>query len=366
MKVVVTGTRGIPGILGGVETHCEELFPHIAADGYEVIVVRRPHFKSSGANATSYMGVKIKDLKTFSSKHLEAFAHTLFAVIYAKSVGADIVHIHAVGPSLITPLVKLLGMKAVVTHHGPDYDRQKWGRMSKGILRLGERLGARYADRMIVISSHIEKMMFKKYPRMKSTSLIYNGVSMLPTVKTDVLERFSLESNRYVIAVGRFVKEKGFDYLIDAFVQSKSLGYKLVIAGDADHADSYSESLKILAKENGVVLTGFLKREQLSQLYSHAALFVLPSFHEGLPISLLEAMSCGCDVLVSDIPANLEVGLGEFCYFKCGDRFDLVKKLDAHLAIENKEIKYDMRKYNWDYIASQTKDVYASLLNKKI
>ena len=104
---------------------------------------------------------------------------------------------------------------------------------------------------------------------------------MLPTVKTDVLERFSLESNRYVIAVGRFVKEKGFDYLIDAFVQSKSLGYKLVIAGDADHADSYSESLKILAKENGVVLTGFLKREQLSQLYSHAALFVLPSFHEG-------------------------------------------------------------------------------------
>ncbi len=365
MRIVVTGTRGIPGIQGGVETHCEALFPRIVDAEHEVIIVRRPQFKSPGYDASYYKGVQVKDVKTLSGKYFEAFAHTVQAVCYARRVHADIVHIHAIGPALITPLVKLLGMKAVVTHHGPDYDRQKWGNTSKKILRLGERLGARYADKMIVISKHIEKMMFEKYAFLKEVELIHNGVDLQLSDGNDVLQKYDLQDCKYILAVGRFVEEKGFDLLIKAHAQSQYSNAKLVIAGDADHADQYSEGLKRMARQHDVVLTGFLQKEQLVQLYSNAALFVLPSFHEGLPISLLEAMWCKCDVLVSDIPANLEVDLSQQDYFKCGNVDDLTLHLNEKMMTNNCNKRlYDMRKYDWDYIAAQTKEVYDSLLKK--
>ena len=134
MKIVVTGLRGIPGIQGGVESHCEALYPRIADAGHEVIVVRRKKFIAGGHAVNIYKGVKIKDIDNVSSKGFEAFIHTFLAVIYAKRVGADIVHIHAIGPALMVPFARLLGMKVVMTHHGPDYDRQKWGRLAKKIL----------------------------------------------------------------------------------------------------------------------------------------------------------------------------------------------------------------------------------------
>ena len=156
MKIVVTGLRGIPGIMGGVETHCEELFPRIVDDNHDVIVICRSEYVPQEADGSEYKGVKLVSLRTLPGKHFEAFTHTLLAVFYAKKLKADVVHIHAVGPALMTPLVRLLGMKAVVTHHGPDYDRQKWGKLSKSILRLGERMGAVYANHLIVISQHIQ------------------------------------------------------------------------------------------------------------------------------------------------------------------------------------------------------------------
>ena len=362
MKIVVTGLRGIPGIMGGVETHCEELYPRIVDENHEVIVICRSGYVPNEADGSVYKGVKLACLRTLPGKHLEAFTHTLVAVCYAKKLKADIVHIHAVGPSLMAPLAKILGMKVVVTHHGPDYDRQKWGKLSKGVLRLGEKMGATYANNVIVISQHIRKIVNSKYPKQDNVSLIHNGVKLqcaLPNV--DYIHSLGLEPNKYVLAGGRFVKEKGFDVLINAFSKINLKDVTLVIAGDADHEDDYSRSLKDLAKKHHVMLTGFIGKEQLAQLYHHARLFVLPSFHEGLPIALLEAMNCGCDVLVSDIPANMEVGLPDEDYFKCGNERDLTTKLNDKLSNSTSSHEYDMTKYDWDIIAQQTKKVYESI-----
>lgn len=361
MKIVVTGTRGIPGIQGGVETHCEELFPLIVDSKHEVFIIRRTEYKTKNHETNLYKGVRIIDLKTISGKYAEALIHTLCAVIYAKKIDADIVHIHAIGPSLMIPFVKLLGMKAVMTHHGPDYDRQKWGKISKMILRLGERLGVYYSDNIIVISEHIRKMIQQKYPKCKNISLIHNGVKLTcSSVSEDYINSLGLESSKYVLAVGRLVEEKGFDLLINAF-KKMNCKYKLVIAGDADHEDHYSRYLKDLALKNGVIMTGFIQKDQLAQLYHHCKLFVLPSFHEGLPISLLEAMNCKCDVLVSDIPANLEVGLPNYDYFKCGSEEELSEKISKKLNMKIHNISYNMKKYDWKEIAIQTKNVYDSL-----
>ena len=360
MKIVVTGTRGIPAIMGGVETHCEELFPRVVALGYDVTVMRRSSYVAD--SLTEWHGVKLMDIPTPRKKAFEAIVHTVRAVIAARRLGADVVHIHAVGPALVTPLARLLGMKVVFTHHGPDYDRDKWGTAAKMMLRLGGMLGCRFANRVIVISDVIRNLIASKHGRTKGVSLIYNGVPAAD--KCHFPEYFSelgITEGNYVLGMSRFVPEKNLHHLIEAFSRVKSEGLKLVIAGDSDFPDEYSEGLKRQAREAGVVLTGFVKGQKLHSLLTNARCFVLPSSHEGLPIALLEAMSYGLPVVVSDIPANLEVGLAEECYFPVGDVDTLASRLRVLCDAPVERIDYDMAKYDWDQIAKEVSDVYRSL-----
>lgn len=364
MKVVVTGTRGIPEILGGVETHCEELFPRISELGVDVTVIRRSCYVTPENRRSEYKGVSLIDVYAPRRKSLEAIVHTFLAVVKARRLNADIVHIHAIGPSLMTPLARLLGMKVVTTHHGPDYDRKKWGFFAKTMLKAGEWCGAKFSNQVIVISQVISDILQTKHHR--SSNLIYNGVT--PPVRsthTDYIESLGLTSGKYVVAVGRFVKEKCFDMLIDAFTALNPKGYKLVIAGDADHPDDYSEMLKQKARRSGTVLTGFIRGERLNQILTNAALFVLPSTHEGLPISLLEAMSYGLDVVVSDIPANRLRQLNADDMFRTADVDSLRNALSRKLANPAPR-EYDLADYNWDNIARQTVEVYLRTIEGKM
>lgn len=365
-KIVVTGTRGIPNIMGGVETHCENLYPYIVQAGYDVTVVRRSCYLQAQQKTREYKGIHLKDIYAPRKKSLEAIIHTILAVLYAKKTNADILHIHAIGPSLLVPFAKMLGLKVVVTHHGADYDRKKWNKAAKYMLRKGEKYAAKYADKLIVISSKIKKDIAEKYGR-TDTELIYNGVpEAIRRTTTEYITSKGLVPYKYILAVGRFVEEKGFDYLIDAYSELHPEGYKLVIAGDSDHPTEYSIQLKEKAKEKGIVLTGFVKGKPLEELMTHARLFVLPSYHEGLPISLLEAMSYGKDVLVSDIEANRLPELEETDIFKTGSTSSLKQSIEKKLqGGQNKNREYAMYKYNWQNIATQTTDVYKTILKKQ-
>ena len=365
-KIVVTGTRGIPNIMGGVETHCENLYPYIVQAGYDVTVVRRSCYLQAQQKTREYKGIHLKDIYAPRKKSLEAIIHTILAVLYAKKTNADILHIHAIGPSLLVPFAKMLGLKVVVTHHGADYDRKKWNKAAKYMLRKGEKYAAKYADKLIVISSKIKKDIAEKYGR-TDTELIYNGVpEAIRRTTTEYITSKGLAPYKYILAVGRFVEEKGFDYLIDAYSELHPEGYKLVIAGDSDHPTEYSIQLKEKAKEKGIVLTGFIKGKPLEELMTHARLFVLPSYHEGLPISLLEAMSYGKDVLVSDIEANRLPELEETDIFKTGSTSSLKQSIENKLqGGQNKNREYAMYKYNWQNIAAQTTDVYKTILKKQ-
>lgn len=365
MKVFVTGTRGIPDIPGGVEKHCQELYPIIAAKGHQILLsTRKPYVTSY---QSEWQGVHLVHTYAPHRKSIEAIAHTFLSVIKARLFNPDIVHIHAIGPGLMVPFARLLGLKVVVTNHGPDYDRQKWGIAAKTMLRLGEYLGSYFANEVIVISKIIEGIVQKRCDR--SVHLIYNGV-VLPekSEKIDFLNKIGVAKKEYIIAVSRFVPEKGLDLLIQAF-QSMDTDFKLVIAGDSDHETQYSKSIRELAaQDNRIILTGYIGGEELNQVYSHARLFVLPSFHEGLPIALLEAMSYGLSVLVSDIPANLEVGLSQDRYFKCGDVYDLQQKMKILVEkqlteVEKQKIQRQIEiDYNWNIIADQTIEVYKKVM----
>ena len=357
MKIVITGTRGIPNVMGGVETHCEELFPRIAKSGTEVTVIRRSAYVSDGLQ--EWNGVRLVDIPAPKKKNLEAIIHTFRAVNKARRLKADILHIHAVGPALLTPYAKLLGMKVVFTHHGPDYDRAKWGWFAKSMLRLGERMGCWLADEVIVISDVIKQHIAKKYGRTEHVHLIYNGVPV-PEIcdYPEYFQELGIEKNKYFLGICRFVPEKNLHHLVEAFSRIKSKDIKLVLAGDTDFEEDYSCRLKEMARQNGVVLTGFVKGRELHALLSNARCYVLPSAHEGLPIALLEAMSYHLPAIVSDIPANMEVGLDESCYFPVGNIEVLAEKLQKSVDEEAYKIDYDTHKYNWDVIAGQVLEVY--------
>lgn len=248
-----------------------------------------------------------------------------------------------------------------MTHHGPDYNREKWGILARLILHLGETFAAWWADEIISISTVINHILQKKYNRTKHIHLIYNGITTFPaTDSIDCLKQWNLQPGKYILAVARFVEEKRLDRLIEAYIRLKDPDYQLVIAGNADHETSYCFSLKQFASENQVLLTGVVKGEKLKALYAHAALFVLPSSHEGLPITLLEAMSFNRKVLASDIPANLAVNLPKENYFKLNDMQDFVEQLRNLLHNGQEQQTYDLSAYNWDHIAEQTKNVYAA------
>lgn len=358
MKIYVLGTRGIPDVAGGVETHCERLYPRLASMGMDVTVVRRRCYVSP---RNEYRGVRLIDVYAPRIKSLEAMCHTLLGVFKAGIDRADVVHLHAVGPSLLAPLARLLGMKVVVTNHGHDYEREKWGRVAKAVLRMGERVGVRFANEVIAISQPIADVLESKYGRGDFT-VIPNGVEpACVTEGDDYLKSIGVERGRYVLAVGRLVKEKGLHDLIMAFGKIRTKGFRLVIAGDADHRDDYSDELKAMAVEAGVVMPGYISGEPLQQLMSHSALFVLPSYHEGLPIALLEAMSYGLDVAVSDIRANRLSELDGSDFFKRGDCDDLARLIDTKLRVAPRRHCYDMSRYDWDAIAARTAEVYGHL-----
>ena len=224
-----------------------------------------------------------------------------------------------------------------------------------------------FADEVIVISEVIKNLIAKKYGRTKNVHLIYNGVPK-PDIcdYPEYFDELGIEKGKYILGMCRFVPEKNLHHLVEAFhklgVMSDESGVKLVLAGDTDFEDDYSCGLKEMARKNGVVLTGFIKGRKLHSLLTNSLCYCLPSSHEGLPIALLEAMSYKVPVVVSDIPANLEVGLPKEDYFPCGDVNALAEKLEAVIVAPIGKVDYDLGKYDWDKIANQVMQVYANIL----
>ncbi len=363
MRVIMVGLRGFPEVQGGVETHAEHLCPRLAARGIDMeVVIRTPYMRHRKGDV--WKGVRYRRIWSPRSKGLEAIVHTFLGVLYAGLKRPDVLHIQAVGPAIMTPIARLLGLKVVVTHHGPDYDRQKWGRFAKTVLQLGERFGMRMSDEAIVISETIRNLVKEKHG--VETTLIPNGVELPERIEsTEVLEKFGLRPGRYVLMVTRLVPEKRHPDLIHAFSQAGMDGWKLALVGASDHPDDYTEEIQRLAQETeGVIMTGFQKGRALAELYSHAGIFVLPSSHEGLPIALLEALSYGLPVIASDIPANLELGLGDKHYFQLGNVEELALRLKHWASFgwgshdKEKVREWITQRYDWDEIALQTYSVY--------
>lgn len=367
LKVIVLGLRGIPNVQGGVETHAEQLYRRLAVRGCDIEVVVRAGWVP--AQLKEHEGIRLRHIWAPARSGFEALIHSLIGVLYAGIRRPDILHIHAVGPAIVTPIARLLGIRVVVTHHGPDYDRDKWGRLARWILLTGERWGMRYAHRRIVISSVIQQLVRNKYGL--DAALIPNGVNS-PSKEEGVEHVLDqgLSPRQYLLLVSRMVPEKRQLDLMKAFAMARPPGWKLALVGKLE-GDSYSQKVMQCANLNdSIVLTDFLGGKRLRQVFSHAGVFVLPSSHEGLPIALLEALSHGLPVIASDIPANLEIGLPPESYFPVGDISALADRIGQWTACPlspeaaEERRKWVVEKYNWSSVADRTLAVYEELISE--
>ncbi len=371
LSVAWVGLRGLPGVQGGVETHAEQLCPRLHALGCAVTVLGRSPYPGTSAGA-SWQGVQLRPLWAPSHKHLEAVVHTFLAVLHAGLfIRPDVLHIQAIGPGLWTPLARLLGLRVVVTHHGADYERQKWGPLARWVLRQGEALAVRWANELIVISRTIQTDVVARHGR--RSTCIPNGLTP-PSAPADpaLLARFGLRPQRYLLLVSRLVPEKRHLDLIDAYARARQAGHltdwHLALVGAADHADPYARQVADAASRTaGVVMTGFQTGAPLQALLAHAGVFVLPSSHEGLPIALLEALAWGITPLVSDIAPHREMGLPPESCFPLGDvaalSAALVRLADQVQRTQGPQDRLERmrqaaRRFDWDDSARQTLQVY--------
>lgn len=353
---------------GGIEIVVKELCTRLVQGGYRVTCYNRSGHHVSGAEydqQTEYEGICQKKVPTIEGKGLAAVSSSFFAAFFSAIGHYDVVHIHAEGPAFFAWLPKLFRKRVVVTIHGIDWQREKWksGFGSK-FIRQGEKNAVKYADEIIVLSKGVQKYFMNTYGR--KTKFIPNGVNR-PDLRSanEITEKFVLEKDSYILFLGRLVPEKGIRYLVDAFRQVKT-DKKLVIAGGSSDTESFMEELKELAKsDERILFTGFVQGEILDELYSNAYLYTLPSDLEGMPLSLLEAMSYGNCCLVSNIPECTEVVEDKALIFKKSDVNDLRKKLQEACdepekvkALKEEAADFICRKYNWDEVVKETLELY--------
>ena len=353
---------------GGIEIVVKELCTRLVQGGYPVTCYNRSGHHVSGAEydqQTEYEGICQKKVPTIEGKGLAAVSSSFFAAFFSAIGHYDVVHIHAEGPAFFAWLPKLFRKRVVVTIHGIDWQREKWksGFGSK-FIRQGEKNAVKYADEIIVLSKGVQTYFKVTYGR--ETRFIPNGVNR-PELRAarQITAKFGLEKDSYILFLGRLVPEKGIRYLVEAFKQVKT-DKKLVIAGGSSDTESFMEELKELAKsDERIIFTGFVQGEILDELYSNAYLYTLPSDLEGMPLSLLEAMSYGNCCLVSNIPECTEVVENKALIFKKSDVNDLRKKLQEACdepekvkALKEESADFICRKYNWDEVVKETLELY--------
>ena len=369
LKIAMLGHKRIPSREGGVEIVVSELSSRMVKLGHDVTCYNRKGHHVSGTKfdetvKNEYDGVRLKSVWTLDKKGLAAMTASFSASIKAAFGKYDIVHFHAEGPCAMLWLPKLFGKRCIATIHGLDHQRAKWGRFASWYILTGEKCAVRFADEIIVLSENVQNYFSDTYGR--KTVFIPNGVTRPKIIPADEITKlYGLKKDDYILFLGRLVPEKGVEYLINAY---KMLGMdkKLVIAGGSSDSSGYEAKLKELAKsDERIIFTGFVQGKLLEELYSNAYVYVLPSDLEGMPLSLLEAMSYGNCCLTSDIPECASV-VGQYgLTFKKSSVDDLKDKLqyicehsDEVEQYKSKAADYICKQYDWDEVTSRTLQLY--------
>ena len=374
MKIAVIGAKGLPAKQGGIEHHCEAIYPRMVEQGHQVDLFARSSYTGNiSLHHYDVRGVRVVSLPCLNLKGMDALLSSALGAIASSGTRYDIIHFHAIGPSLFSWLPKIATTaKVVVTCHGLDWQRAKWSKPASYLLRLGERTAVRFADGLIVVSEELRSYFKQTYER--ETIYIPNAPSNFKVSDPHFAygSSLGLKQGRYILFLGRLVPEKCPDLLIKAFQTLQSSDWKLVLVGGTSDSGEYTSQLVNMgANSTNIVFTGELQGARLAEIIRGAGLFVLPSELEGLPLAMLEAMQEGVPAIASDIPVHkqlLEQKRG--LLFPVGDEDSCARCLDWALhhpqeleAMATKAEQYVRANFNWDNITTETLKLYHKLVS---
>ncbi|MFH0907095.1 MAG: glycosyltransferase family 4 protein [bacterium] len=360
MKIAMIGQKGIPALFGGIERHVDELSCRLAKkQGYSVFVYARAYYTSK--KIRKYKGVNVVHLPCLRTKHLDAITHIFLSTLHSVFViKADIIHYHGVGSALCILIPKIFRPRAkvVFTFHCRDYFHKKWGRIAQTFLKIGERIGCYFADEVIPVSMELQKYIKGRYNR--QTNFIPHGVNQCKNISANLIKKWGLKKDNYILSVSRLIRHKGIHYLIDAY-QGMQTDKKLVIVGPSFYTEDYERDIKSIARNNkNVIFLGEQHGKALKELYSNAYIFVNPSEQEGLPLSVLEAAGFGRPLLLSDIRIHKEMFNDLPFFFKNKNVRNLKQSLEFLLSHTKqarqkaRKIKnYSKKEYNWDRVVEK-------------
>ena len=376
MKIVFIGQKGVPATFGGVEYHVDELSRNLVSAGNEVLAYVRSWYTPRGSQSAA--GVRLCHVPTLRTKHLDASVHSFLCSFHALFQNADIIHYHGIGPAVFSVIPKLAGKKVIATVHRLDWQTEKWGRVAKFLLRVGEWVSVSVPDKTIVVSEDLQRYFRARYGR--ETHHVPHGISLPQVRPPDIIrERHGLLGRDYVLFMGRLVPEKRVDWLIRSFCElvradNRFRGMRLVIAGGSSSTDKYVEKLGGLSAGcPGIVYTGYVAGVEKEELLSNALVLALPSYLEGFPIVLLEAKSYGICCLVSDIPPHREaVRSGvDGVLFDARSRSDLTGKLRWVLSDPARAESLGLRareemgqRLSWGEVVGRTLALYRTVVHR--
>lgn len=374
IKVAMIGQKHVLSREGGIEIVVRNLSERLVKHGFTVTCFDRSGGHVSGKKFAieqnnPFSKVRIRQIPCIHAKGLSALTSSFIGTIMIAFGNYDLVHLHGEGICSFISFFKLFGKKTIVTVHGLDYRRAKWGKIGRFVIHHAEKSAVKHADRIIVLNSSTKQYFMDTYG--KETVCIPNGIDPFRIIDDKaVFDRYGLKKNSYILFLSRLVPEKNPDLLIRAFKKVKA-DKKLVIAGGSSDSDAYVKSLHGIAENSGnVIFTGFVEGEMLASLFSNAYLYVLPSELEGMPISLLEAMSYGNCCLVSDIEECSSVVEDHGVTFRCNDENDLRNQLQKLLdhpetvdEYRRNAAAYIQKKYSWEKMTEETIKVYQEVLS---
>ena len=323
MKIAYIALRGVP-LSDGIVQYTDDISRELVNKGHEVTVYTSKRYgNKSGIYDNSYRIITVPSLPWGFAEKLSLVFFASFIQLFKKY---DVVHYHAMGPSIFAFMSR--GRATVIQSHGIEYNRVKFSRLARTVLRVLEKLSVNLGDEILVCSDALHEHFMNVYG--KETIVIHNSVNIPELLEADsnVLKQYDTENGEYYLFIARITEEKGLGYLINSF-KKLDTDKKLIIAGPFDEQnDSYHKSLKQLAADdNRISFVGFVSGKNKESLLRGAYAYCLPSESEGFSVALLEAMSYGKCCVISDIPSNLEAAAECAIVFKSKNENSLFEAL---------------------------------------